>query len=291
MTDFLARWAAAAGPADPPGFQLLFPDLLDLSADAVAAAVRDYHPDLAAATVELVPTAALPADADLVRGDGPPAVVVGLVGWGEHAVKLLGFDAPMPADAVEPCLRPALLPDEMKAVARGHRAHVLLYYAGRAADPIERRTAVGAVAGPLARFGAVVTLNEEAQAAVPAFALLPDDLGEDMLATLRSLPIPYLYGGFVRFAVTGEAGLWVRTVACHRLGLPDLAYRMGGPDAGERVFHLFAGVLGYLRQTGLAFEPGETVRVDEDTHLAVREPTLAEWWLDSPGRVWVLEDA
>ena len=77
----------------------------------------------------------------------------------------------MPYGPVEACVRPAaFLPPEVKADAVAHAAHVLLYYAGAHPDPLERLVALGAVSGALARFGAVVTLNEEARAAVPALS-------------------------------------------------------------------------------------------------------------------------
>jgi hypothetical protein len=286
--DFLRRFTAP-GLADPPGFQLLFAEPPDVPAAALTAALRDYHPDLAAAAAEVVPVSELPPGTPVVSPDGPPAVAIGLAAWGKHTVKLIVFHAPMPPSAVEGCLRPALMPPEMKVEARAHRGHALLYYAGEETDPLEQFVAVGAVAGSLARFGAVVTLNEEARSAIPSFALLPDDDGEDMLRTLRTLPTPYLYGGFVKMEVGDVPGVWMRTFANHRLGLPNLAYHAAGHEEGQGVFHLFSGVLGYLRETGLKFEPGEIVRVDDDTHLKVREPTLQEWWLESSGTMWVLD--
>ena len=39
--------------ADPPSFQLLYPTPLDLDADALTQALRDYHSELAQATAEL----------------------------------------------------------------------------------------------------------------------------------------------------------------------------------------------------------------------------------------------
>lgn len=283
---FLDRFTAA-GPPNPASLQLLFPDLLDLNPDALAAAVRDYHPTLAEASVDLVPAADVPAAG--ITPHGPPPTLLGLVTWADHVVKLVAFDAPMPPNAVESCLRPALLPPDFKENVRRHRAHVLLYYAGRNADPLEQLVALGCVAGPLAHLGAIATLNEEARVAVASFALLPDDPGEDMLATLRGLPVPFLYGGFVKMELTDVPGLWVRTFACRRLGLPNLAYHAPGHADGERLFHLFSGVLGYLRETGLAFEAGELVRIDDATSVRVREPQPLEWWLDSDGPLWVLE--
>jgi hypothetical protein len=287
---FIWRWSAP-GPAEPPSLQVLFVEPPGIPGTALTAALRDYHPELAAATAEIVPVSELPPEANVVSPDGPPAAAVGLIAWGKHVLKLILFPAPMPASAVEGCLRPALLPPEMKSDARAHRGHALLYYAGAETDPLEQLVALGAVAGALARFHAIVTLNEEARAAIPSFALLPDEEGEDMLRSLRTLPIPYLYGGFVKMELTDVPGVWVRTFANHRLGLPNLAYHAAGHDEGQQVFGLFAGVLGYLRETGLTFEIGEIVRVGEgdNTHLRVRAPAEAEWWLESRGPMLVLD--
>ncbi len=268
----------------PVSLQVLFPDLVDLSAGSLTAALRDYHPDLATAIVELAPAA--PGAAS---GDGPPPAISGEARWGTHVAKILGFDSPMPASFVESCLRNALIPPEMKDEARRHQAHVLLYYAGTHDVPLEQIVAVAAVAGSLVHFGAMVTLNEDARAAVPSFALQPEEDGEDMLQTLRALPLPYLYAGFVKMELTDVPGLWMRTFASHRYGLPNLAYHAAGHEEGQTTFHLFAGVLGYLRDTGLSFENNETIRIDEATHLRLREPSVMEWWLDSPGTLYVLE--
>ena len=263
--------------------QVLFPDLVDLSAGSLMAALRDYHPDLAAAIVELGPAAP-----DVANSNGPPPAIHGEARWGTHVVKILGFDGPMPASFVESCLRNALIPPEMKEEARRHQAHVLLYYAGTNDAALEQIVAVAAVAGSLVHFGAMVTLNEDARAAVPSFALQPEEAGEDMLRTLRALPLPYLYVGFVKMELTDVPGLWMRTFDAPRYGLPNLAYHAAGHDEGQTTFHLFAGVLGYLRDTGLSFENNETIRIDEATHLRVREPSAMEWWL-SPGTLFVLE--
>ncbi len=287
--EFLDRFAAPTA-ANPASLQILLSDLADLNADALATALREYHSDLSAASVELVPAAGIANDAAGLSSQGPAPTLLGLVEWADHTVKLVAFDSPMPKNAAESCLRPALLPPDFKQRARDHRAHLLLYYAGQSANPLEQLVALGCVAGVLAYFGAIATLNEEARAAVASFALTPDDPGEDMLATLRSLPVPFLYGGFVKMELSNEPGVWVRTFACGRLGLPNLAFHSPTHADGERIFHLFGGILGYLRETGLPFEEGELVRVDDDTQLRVRAATEVEWWLDSEGPLWVLEE-
>jgi hypothetical protein len=288
--EFLDRFAALPTPPRPASFQILFESLSDLDSEGLRTALHEYHPDLAAATVDLVPAGACAPEALGLAPHGPPPAMLGLVAWGDHAIKLVACDAPMPANAVEACLKPALLPPDFKARARAHRAHALLYYAGRSDEALEQRVALGCVAGAFAHFGAIVTLNEEARAAIASFALTADDDGEDMLATLRALPVPFLYGGFAKMELTGIPGVWIRTFACPRLGLPNLALHAPTHADGERVFQLFGGILGYLRETGVPLEAGERIRVDDDDQLAVREPGEREWWLDSDGPLWVLEE-
>lgn len=287
--EFLERFNAVTD-SNPASFQILLDDLVDLHTDALGTAFRGYHPTLASARVELISAVDQTPAQTGITTNGPPPAILGLVEWADHAIKLIACDAPMPPNAMESCLRPALLPPDFKARARQHRAHILLYYAGKNPDPLERLVALGCVAGALVPLGAIATLNEEARAAIASFALTPDDEGEDMLATLRTLPVPFLYGGFVKMELTNIAGVWIRTFACARLGLPELAYHAPDHSQGERVFHLFSGVLGYLRETGLPFEADEIIRIDDTRQLRVRAPIELEWWLESEGPLWVLEE-
>lgn len=279
--DFHDRFAA---PTDgvPLGLQVLFPEPPELDPDAVATAVRSYHSELARATVELHP--AVPG---LVPGDGPPPSTVGLLGWADHVVKLITFAAPMPYGPVETCVGPALMDPRLKDEAKAHAAHVLLFYAGTHPDALERYVALAAAAGALGWLGATAVLNEEARAAVPATDLIPDP-DEDALHTLRTLPIPYLWAGFVRLDV-GEGRPWARTFAAHRLGLPDLAMHLAGYEETSRAFRLFTGLLGYLRESGETFVAGDRVNLGGGDVLRLRAPTDAEWYLESTGTMLVVE--
>lgn len=285
------RGLLVANPAieQPASLQLLFGATPALDSRTLAAMLRAYHLDLMGASVELFNVADVPGSETVVSSDGPPAKTLGLIGWGLHVIRLVAFDAPMPARAINACMQAALLPQEIKDDARKHAAHVLLYYAGFEDDPLEQWVALAAVAGVLAELGAIVTLNEEARAAVLSTELLPDQDGEDMLTVLRTLPLPYLYCGFVKMLLTDIPGVWMRTFAAHRLKLPELAVHAENHDEGQTTFHLFNSLLRYLKETGLTFENGELIRIDNDRVLKVREPQQPEWWLDSPGTLWVLE--
>ncbi|MCI0701480.1 MAG: DUF4261 domain-containing protein [Planctomycetia bacterium] len=271
---------------DPLGLQCLFDEPLELPAEGLALALCDYHAELADASVELFP---VPSNQPIGTRGLQPAML-GLLAWGPHVLKLVGFANPMPSAAVESCVRPAHFDPSFKELAYRHQSHVLLYYAGYDHDPLEQYVALAAAAGVLARFGSVVTLNETAHTAIPSAVLLPheEDAG-DMLTALRKLPLPFLYCGFVKLEVEGEPGVWMRTFGAHRFGLTDLAYRATSHDEGTSTFQLFNGMLTYLRASGQSFGPGHTMQVDDDLFLRLRARDETEWYLASEGQMLVAE--
>ncbi len=258
MTNFFERFFGRAIPRpggepvanprleSPLSLQLLFDAPLDLDGDGLTLALRSFHPELASASVEVVDV----SKAEPVSGttnDEPPTFL-GLAGWGRQTIKLVGFNFPMPRQPVEACVRPAHIPTDLKDAAFAHQSHVLLYYAGYEPDPHEQYVGLAAVAAALARFGATIVMNEPARTAIPASALLPhDDDPGDFLAMLRTLPVPMLYGGFVKLEVDGEPGVWMRTFGNPLLRLPDLAYRAAGHHEGAMLFEAFGHMLYYLR--------------------------------------------
>lgn len=278
---------AVANPrlADPVGLQLLFDEAFALDAHEVALALRDYHADMTGATAELFD---VPPKASAKPGDEP--AVMGLLAWERHVVKLVGFAAPMPADAVRACVQPAHFDPQFKALAYGHKSHVMLYYAGYELDPLEQYVALAAAAGALAYFGASFVLNETARTAIPAAVLHPheEDAG-DMLGALRGFPLPLLYCGLVKIEVEGEPGVWMRTYGAHRFGLPDLALRGAGHAETPFAFELFGSLLAYLRASGTRFAPGDAVRISDDAALRLRARTPHEWYLESEGEMLVAE--
>jgi hypothetical protein len=272
---------------DPPSFQLLFPGPLELDAEAVTKALRDYSPELKEATAELV---RVPAPPPVPGGTAGPPGLIGLVAWGKHVVKVVGFDAPMPASVLDRTVRISHYDPELKEAAYRHAAHVLLFYAGYESDVLEQHVALAATAAALAHLGANVVINEVAHTSVPAPALLPhEEDGGDTLRSMRGLPLPFLYAGFVKVEIDGEPGLWMRTYGCHAFGLPDLAVWAEGHDHGTATFNLFANMLAYLRESGQTFLPGDTLQAGEGRSLRLREPKPHEWFLESEGRLLVAE--
>ena len=277
--------APVANPAltDPPAFLVLFPGRFDLPADGLAAAVRDLHPSLRGVVVELLDVSDAPARAD------NSGTLVGLIAWGPHVVKVLGFAGPAPAGVFDACVRPAHVADELKVDAARHESHVLLQYAGYDADPLERYVALAAAAAALVRFDALLILNEAARAAFPAEALPAAAADEDLLESLRTMPLPLLYMGFVKVEVEGEPGVWARTFGGRLLDLPDLAVKIAGHEQGEEAFELTGNLLAYMRESGARVSDGDVAQFGDDVVLKFRKPADAEWYLRSDGEMVVGE--
>jgi hypothetical protein len=110
-----------------------------------------------------------------------------------------------------------------------------------------------------------------------------------MLEQLRTFPIPALFCGFVKYDVEGVNGVWMRTYGGHLMGLPDLATLAPGHERGEEVFGLFSSIYTYLRSSGARFEAGQTMQVGSDTFMRLRAPAEGEYFLDSPGEIFVAE--
>src|SRR5688500_14904276 len=100
----------------PLSLQVLFPEYVRLDSKELVEAFKSFHPCMEKVCCEIDP--ALERDGKLF----------GLIGWGDHVIRLVGFDAPMPAEAVESCIAPSHYPQELKAEARSHKAHIFLYY-------------------------------------------------------------------------------------------------------------------------------------------------------------------
>ncbi len=261
----------------PLGLQLLFPGRLRLNVNTLGGALRGFDPSLAEARFEVDPHASTVMGAE-----------VGMARWGKHVVQAVVFGVQMPSSVVELCVAPSHYGAELKAQARAHASHALLFYGGEEKDPLEQYVTLGLVAVALAKEGALVVMNESAHTSFPAQALIPEE-GEDLLDLLRTMPLTALYVGFVKLAVPGEEGVWMRTYGAPRMGLPDLAWHAKSDAEAHDTFELFSGLLEYLRVSGARFADGHTAEWNE-RHVRIRVPGRSERkFLDSPGEMFVLE--
>jgi hypothetical protein len=268
--------AANAALENPLSLQLLFADRFALDPDAITATMRGFDRSMRQATFEIEPEAA---------AKGTP---YGLAAWGDHVIKFVGFDLPMPAEVLERCVAAAHYGPDLKQQARNHAAHMLLYYAGYDDTPLEQYVALAALSGALASHGAIVVANESGCTSFPAAALAAQT-DSDRLDVLRVLPIPVLYCGFVKYNLEGDRRVWMRTHGAHLLGLPDLAYRAKGHHQGEFVFDAITDIYRYLLDSGNRLAAGETMQIGPDVFVRLREPHSREEVLESAGELLVME--
>ncbi|MDH0090426.1 DUF4261 domain-containing protein [Achromobacter mucicolens] len=260
--------------AQPLSLQVLFAEPLAIMEAALADALRAYHPTMAKARAEIAP-------------DMPE--FLGMAGWDKHVVRLVGFNAPYPKDALEACVAPSHYPAAMKDEVRAHASHIILYYAGFETDPLEQYVALAAVAGALTGFKALAVLNEHAHTSLPAGVFAAESLGEESMDLLRTLPLNMLYCGFVKYDVQGVQGVWMRTYGGDAFGLPDFAALAAGHDEGEIYSTTFNNIMSYMRESGAELAAGHTMQIGEDAYMKLREPAKEEYFLDGPGQVLVAE--
>jgi hypothetical protein len=277
--DDLAGGQLEANPGikRPLSLQVLFPDGFRLNSDQLAAALRSYHHSMSEAQCEV--------DPELSR----EGKMFGMLGWGKHVIRLVGFDAPYPAGPLEACVAPSHYPQELKQRARSHKSHVILYYAGSESSTFEQYVALAATAGVLARLGAIIVLNESARTSFPAAALSGSDSAGDIMELLRTLPLSILYCGFVKLEVAGIPGIWMRTYGAPLLELPDLAAHAIGHQEGQRYFDMFENIFGYLRESGARLAAGHTMQIAAEEYLRLRAPSEEEGFLQSDAQLLVVE--
>jgi hypothetical protein len=259
------------------GLQVLFEEPFRIDGARLATTVRAFHKSMTR------------AQCDVDVGPEPEQPPSGFIGGGNHVVMLIAVDRPMSAADVEACVAGAHYPQELKARARSHRAHVLLNYVGYDPSPFEQYVALACIAGVLGQLGGLVVLNHVARTSVPAPMLYGEGSSMDRLDLLTALPLPYLYCGFVKHEVEGVDGIWMRTYGARHLGLPDLAAHAAGHHEADRYFDFFDGVFDYLRQTGKQLRRSDTMELGSGNFVRVRAPKLSESFLERDGELFVLE--
>jgi Domain of unknown function (DUF4261) len=262
---------------NPLSLQLLFLEPYSLIGDELLRAIRSFHISMSAAQCEF--------DSALNR-DG---TTLGMFGWGEHVIRCVGFNLPMPPTAVEACIAPSHYSQDIKEHARAHKAHLLLYYGGYENSPYEQYTALAAAAAVLSNCGAYVVLNESAVTSLPVAILAEFGKAGDAIEMLRNIPLPYLYCGFAKYEVEDKPGVWMRTHGASLLGLPDFAAYTEGHHEGERYFQMFDNILSYLRESGAKLEAGHTLQIESEEYLRFRRPRSEETFLESDTKLLVVE--
>lgn len=279
--DSLRKRAPNAAPIVENGasLQLLLSAPLSSDFSALQTQIRAYDSVLKAATVSGTSTAQTPGEAGSLLAQ---------VEWGAHAVQVVAFPLPMPAEVVEKCVQPASFRDEQKAAMRAHSAHALLFYKGTATNVTEQFVATSLVAGALCAENGLGILNEGARTSLPANLLNSDDAIKPS-QFWRTLPPLYLFVGFVKYNVENVSGVWMRTHGMEAFGLPNLATHASSHAQGSEIFDIFNNVAQYLMAQGPVLDAGHTMQIGDDQFMRLRSLAPGEVFLDDGAPVLVAE--
>jgi hypothetical protein len=275
---FSAIRKTPAPQQDPLHLQVLFPQPVWLTADALTSRLRELHPSLAQAHVEIMTGALVPGSDQLAQ--------LARVRWEKHTVHVGFFETPMPPGMLEQTVDFALLDETLRARARAHTAHAVIVYKGEEKDPLEQYTVLAKIVAALVPLGAIVAVNPNGFTSYPAHDLTARP-GEDLDEMLHTLPLMALFVGFVRVQVAGVKGIWIRTCGAPLLDMPDLAMHTRDYEEGPRAFLIFKNIFAAMRDSGVRFSPGDMVD-DGEVQWKFRKPRGKEGFLHS-SRMLVLE--
>jgi hypothetical protein len=275
---FTAGRKAPARKQEPLHLQVLFPEPVWLSADALMLRLRESHPTLEQARAEIMTGALIPNSDKLAQ--------LARVWWDKHTVHVGFFAEPMPPGMLEQTVDLALYDDALKARARAHSAHAVLVYKGEEKDPLEQYGVLAKIVAALVPLGAIVAVNPNGFTSYPAKDLTARP-GEDLDEVLRTLPLMALFVGFARFTVEGYPGIWIRTTGAPLLDMPDLAIHTRDYEEGPRAFLMFKNIFAAMRDSGVRFKEGDMVD-DGELQWKFRKPRAKERFLYS-SRMIVLE--
>ena len=214
--------------------------------------------------------------------------VFALVSWGKHVVRLIGFNAPFPADVLETCVAPAHYSQDIKDQIRKNDSHVILYYKGNDEDVLEQYLALSRLAACFDEFNALAVINENAHSSLPT-NVLSDLLSDENSAKSLCDCLPLFFCGFVKYILEDAKGVWMRTYNADAFGLPDFAVLANNHDEGSYYFDMFGNILSYLRQSGATMNPGDTMEIGDNKMLSLRAPQKDEYFLKDKGNVLVVE--
>lgn len=260
----------------PDCLQLLYPSPLQLDSQTLTHALQ-HHPLCSPISVlELQPY------------EENATEIQGLAAWDDHVVQIIGVDSPIPSEQLAFTLDVAHCNQEDKHAIRRHQSHILLVYAGSCDIPLFQYYALTIVAGVIADANASVVLNLRACACIPA-ALVSPTMNPELHTTVDDLLLVLLYAGYVKYFKEGLPGCWVRTMAGTTLDVPDFAtFLLEITDAEDYMF-IIADIFSYLLNSQTLCDEGHTLSTNNEI-LILRRPNAIEYFLESDGPLFVLED-
>ncbi|NUF50126.1 DUF4261 domain-containing protein [Gilliamella sp. ESL0250] len=211
-----------------------------------------------------------------------------LVAWGQHIIKIVGFNAPCPSEILQPCIENSQNTQELKQQVSNHQSHVILYYVGFEEDLVEQYVALTQFAVGFEYCDMSALINAKAHqilATHVASALANEQQGVYLLRNC----LPLFFIGFVEFNVDHFDGVWMRTYGADAFGLPDLAILANSYEDSEKYMNMFNNLLLYLRDSGAAIQAGHTTEDTEGKKMLLRSPSAQESFLQNGGMVLVME--
>ncbi len=192
--------------------------------------------------------------------------------WQNQKFRLVAFDLPMPSEAVEHCLQPAAFDVEIKDQARAHAAHALLFCDSLRAEILQNYVRMAMLCGGLLETsGGLAVLNESAQTAM--FARTWHETAElSRFEFWNTLPILFLYAGFVKFMRPESPEVWMTTRGLNVWGLPNLTTLAADHSQASKVFEHFNNIAAYLVSNGPVLAAGHTMQIGANAFMRLREP-------------------
>lgn len=212
-------------------------------------------------------------------------VLLSVVEFDEHRVKLVGFDAPLPEDVIHHTVECSYWKDEDKEKIKKHKSHIICYYDGESDDAVEKYIALYKVAYSFMGQGLIGIINEGAWTCQPAY-VLGDLLSKEMLMECREVPPLMLWTSFIKIPV--EYGIWMVTKGNHIFGVKDFAY-LGDINEVKEINEIFNNIFYYIYENSAVVEAGHTLQIEEEVYLKFKNIYKEKEYLEGPIGTLVIE--
>jgi hypothetical protein len=211
-----------------------------------------------------------------------------LFGWKNHVIKLIGINAPYPADVLEICVTPAHYSQDIKDQVRENDSYIILYYTGYEKNILEQYLALTRFAASFEPFNGLALINGKGHSSLPIKVIRQLATEKGGIEGLCHC-LPMFYCGFVKYEIENVKGVWMRTYGADAFGLPDFAVLANSHDEGVYYFDMFSNILQYLRDSGTTMASGDTMEVGDNKMMSLRTPRDDESFLKDEGYVLVVE--
>lgn len=212
----------------------------------------------------------------------------GLIGFNNHVIKIIGIDAPYPADELESCVAPAHYSQDIKQQVHEHDSHLILYYCGYDKNVFEQYLALIKVAAAFEAFNALAVINPYAHTSLPIQTIYNIVSDKDDLDAFCSCLLMF-FCGFVKYEIENTNGVWMRTYGAEVFGLPNFAILAANHDEGGKYFDMFNNILNYLHDSGAVMTAGDTMEIAGGQMMSLRNPLESEYFLLDESTVLVIE--